>query len=78
MKNNIILFGVFSSVLILWFQESKKNDTKQKKLIKNTLDCLKLPVLVTCLVLLALECDSSNLGFGKSKTIEIVTSQPNF
>lgn len=80
MKNNIILFGVFSFILILWFQESKKNEKNKKTNIKSFINNIKLPVLVSCLVLLALECNPQKLGISTDKKIslEINTSQPNF
>jgi hypothetical protein len=79
MKNNIILFGFFSFILILWFQESKKNEKKNKDSIKKVINDIKLPLLVCCLVLLALECEPKKFGFSnKLPSLEINTSQPNF
>jgi hypothetical protein len=79
MKNNIILFGFISFILMLWFQESKKNDKNKKQSFKKFIDDIKLPLLVCCLVLLALECEPRKLGFTNSpKFFDINISQPNF
>lgn len=79
MKNNIILFGFFSFILIFWFQESKKNEKKNKDYVNNVINDVKLPLLVCCLVLLALECEPKKFGLSNNTTsLEINTSQPNF
>jgi hypothetical protein len=79
MKNNKLIIGCIIFILILWFQKYKQNDLKEKKSIKKFFDKIKLPILVTCLVLVALEFNKTVPLISKSSNnFKIITSQPNF
>jgi len=71
MKNNLVYFGTLSFILIYLFQESDKRN--KKKSVKNFFEIIKLPLLVTCMVLLAYGKNGtkSSLNFGNQKLLPI-------
>jgi hypothetical protein len=79
MNINIIIGGIISFLLVFWFQVSDRYNNKKK----NLFDKIKLPLLVTSLVLLAYLCDVgkttiSTVQDGGRIVQEIFTEQPNF
>jgi len=80
MNINIIIGGIISFLLVFWFQVSDKHNKNKKK---NLFDKIKLPLLVTSLVLLAYLCDVgkttiSAVQDGGTIVQEIFTEQPDF
>ena len=86
----LIIITIIAFLLIFWIQTTDKHRFKHdKKHKKNIFDKIKIPLLATCLIILALKCSESkqspsiiaptdNLMSSQVTDQEIFMGQPEF